>query len=161
MHVKLKDNVAGKAKGITAHGIPYKSFHKGVIMEISEEEAKTLEENNMMDKFDIIESEDYDKLTADSNAEAEKLLKSKTPEDADRPKQNKLGEVSDFSDRTKDNKSEESLTTGDDKVYTEKEAYDLNKEEQTLVLKKREIKSTDIGKLEEDRVKQILESNPA
>lgn len=44
------------------------------------------------------------------------------------------------------------------KVYNKEQAYDLTKEEQIKELKARGI--TDIGKLEEDRVKQILKTNP-
>ena len=57
-------------------------------------------------------------------------------------------------------KEPEKVNVGEDKALTEDEAYDLNKEEQTILLKKRGFKSSDIGTKEPDRVKQIIESNP-
>lgn len=45
-----------------------------------------------------------------------------------------------------------------DKVYSEKEARDLNKAEQIEILKNRGIE--EIGRIESIRVNQILETNP-
>ena len=51
---------------------------------------------------------------------------------------------------------------GEDKIYTQEEAYDLDYDEQVVILKKRSVNDRDIKQLvnESDLVKKIIETNP-
>jgi len=183
MYVRLKQDACGQ-RGITIDKIPFKIFFKGHIVEISKEDYDHIKKIGYGDKFDKISDEEMKKLRANLSKKAEKELSNKTkywevPEDKqyqelpEKEREKKRKEVEAEQQRLlkglekpaePEKPKEPSPTTpsvGESKVFTEKEAFDLTRAEQIFILKKRGFKIQDIGKKEKDRVKQILDSNPA
>lgn len=179
-YLKLKAREGMNARGITISGITHAWF-KGIIYIVDKAEMAKLEAANSVDKFDEVSKDDFDKqfeeakklekinknhveniqaksdrVEAEEKAEAERLAaeeKAKETAVADGPE-------TDADPKPEAAPEQESTpTTGDDKVYTEQEAFDLNRDAQEMVLRKRGV-AFKANYKEDTLVKKILESNP-
>jgi len=187
MYVNLENNVGGGAKGTTLKCVPNKTFFKGVPTYISEAQWKLIEKAGQTGLFKTMSDEDYEAWVAKSNKEEAERLK-QTRERHETASAVAIGEKIDPNvsvepvkvvPTVEDNNPKEPEVIGDEPdtpeeptpevvdkivdfkhVYTEKEAYDLLKADQVTVLKDRGYSVANIGSVEADRVKQILESNP-
>lgn len=141
------------SRGITIGGINH-TWLKGIIYIVDKAEMSKLEAANSVDKFDEVTKADFDKQHADAK-KSERITTEHSEQIQAKADRVEAETAVDAEPET----AEPTPTTGDDKAYTEKEAYDLNRDEQEVVLRKREVsfKSTDN---QDALVKKILDSNP-
>ncbi len=170
-YLMLKKHVGGNARGITIKGIIYRHFLKNNITEVSDEQYDKLKEIGKLICFEELSQENYDKYIKKTETSGKKeLTDMKAKQDLVNQREQGLLETKIVKDslpgdvtKDKPGEEEEKKSVGDDRIFTQKEAYDLTTDEQITLLKKRGLKTEDIKQGEENekfRVPQILETNP-
>lgn len=163
VYVRLKTDVLRNIRGITLEGIPYTTFHKGVIVEITEDNFKTIKDAKKDRLFDVISAEDYKKFLEIRLKEGKAELDFMTTHHEEASKVDIGAMKEEDMTATKPTETKEEAPKEPEKivnfthVYTQDEAFKLLKADQIKVLKDRGIEA---GSLEGERVKQIMDSNP-
>ena len=183
-YLKLKQNIK---TNISIQGIN-KLFMRGAITEVTDEDYKEIQKASSH-FFDEVSEDEYKKLLEglDKKQSAEDTIREKVKKyhdyriaghsDSEAREHAGIGTKEKIDETlavggiriidekkseevVKESKVTKTPNLGEDMIYTEEEAFNLNVDEQKVILKKRGLKTKEIGSSEPERVKQIIETNP-